>query len=217
VQKSAEDTNLKRTPHRPTSFIASNAWGHEHRFVVGPSSFWVRATLDTTCKQVCSQSSSETVHESRATSYVQFDRECVCHHPPPIHPYHGAASQYTARLMPFTLVVAADPVHVGRGGHKAWRRPKDENRLPKVVRGVTFTNGVEVTDTPAQSAARSRRHPVLRVACERLLTSAEWAQQRTTAAGGEARLWQLHLKRGQARAFVATRASSVCFLRAQRA
>jgi hypothetical protein len=25
--------------------------------------------------------------------------------------------------------------------------------LPKVVQGVTFRNGVEVTDTPAQSAA----------------------------------------------------------------
>jgi hypothetical protein len=29
--------------------------------------------------------------------------------------------------------------------------------LPKAVPGVTFTNGVEVTDAPAQNAAWSRR------------------------------------------------------------
>ena len=36
---------------------------------------------------------------------------------------------------------------------KTWRRLKGENQLPKVVGGVTFCNGVEVTDTPAQDAA----------------------------------------------------------------
>ena len=36
---------------------------------------------------------------------------------------------------------------------KTWRRLKGENQLLKVVRGVTFRNGVEVTDTPNQSAA----------------------------------------------------------------
>lgn len=35
----------------------------------------------------------------------------------------------------------------------------------KVVQGVTFTNGVEVTNTPTQSAARSRRDPISGVAC----------------------------------------------------
>jgi ribosomal protein S10 len=32
-------------------------------------------------------------------------------------------------------------------------RLKGENQLPKVVQGVTFRNGVEVTNTPAQHAA----------------------------------------------------------------
>ena len=36
---------------------------------------------------------------------------------------------------------------------KAWRRLKGENQLPKVVRGVTFTNGVEVTEAPERIAA----------------------------------------------------------------
>ena len=48
------------------------------------------------------------------------------------------------RLMVFKLVMAAA---------KTWRRLKGENQLPKVVQGVTFTNGVEVINTPAQNAA----------------------------------------------------------------
>ena len=55
-----------------------------------------------------------------------------------------ALSQDTARLMVFKLVMAAA---------KTWRRLKGENQLPKLVQGVTFTNGVEVTNTPAQNAA----------------------------------------------------------------
>ncbi len=46
--------------------------------------------------------------------------------------------------MVFKLVVAAS---------RTWRRLKGETQLPKVVRGVTFRNGVEVTNTPAQNAA----------------------------------------------------------------
>ncbi len=56
----------------------------------------------------------------------------------------GALSHDTARLMVFKLVMAAA---------KTWRRLKGENQLPKVVQGVNFSNGVEVTDTPAQTAA----------------------------------------------------------------
>jgi putative transposase len=56
----------------------------------------------------------------------------------------GALSQDTARLMVFKLVLAAA---------KTWRRLKGENQLPKVIQGITFKNGVEVINTPAQSAA----------------------------------------------------------------
>ena len=56
----------------------------------------------------------------------------------------GALSQDTARLMVFKLVMAAA---------RTWRRLKGENQLPTVVQGVTVRNGVEVTTTPAQSAA----------------------------------------------------------------
>jgi transposase-like protein len=56
----------------------------------------------------------------------------------------GALSRDTARLMVFKLVMAAA---------ETWRRLKGENQLPKVIRGATFRDGVEVTDTPAQTAA----------------------------------------------------------------
>ena len=56
----------------------------------------------------------------------------------------GALSQDTARLMVFKLVMAAA---------KTWHRLKGENQLPKVVQPVTFRDGVELTDTPAQHAA----------------------------------------------------------------
>jgi putative transposase len=56
----------------------------------------------------------------------------------------GALSQDTARLMVFKLVMAAA---------KSWRRLKGENQLPKVIQGVTFRNGVEVTNAPEKTAA----------------------------------------------------------------
>jgi putative transposase len=56
----------------------------------------------------------------------------------------GALSQGTARLMVFKLVMAAA---------KTWRRLQGPNQLPKVIRGVTFRDGVEVAETPEQTAA----------------------------------------------------------------
>jgi putative transposase len=56
----------------------------------------------------------------------------------------GALSARTAKLMVFKLVNAAA---------KTWRRLNGENQLPKVVRGVKFKNGIEVTEMPAHHAA----------------------------------------------------------------
>jgi putative transposase len=56
----------------------------------------------------------------------------------------GALSQDTARLMVFKFVMVAA---------KTWRKLKGENQLPKVIQGVTFRDGVEVINTPAQDAA----------------------------------------------------------------
>ncbi len=46
--------------------------------------------------------------------------------------------------MVFKLVMAAS---------RTWRRLKGENQLPKVVRGVRFENGVEMTNTKPKFAA----------------------------------------------------------------
>jgi putative transposase len=56
----------------------------------------------------------------------------------------GALSAKTAKLMVFKLVNAAA---------KTWRRLKGENQLPKLVQGVKFKNGIEVTEMPAHHAA----------------------------------------------------------------
>ena len=56
----------------------------------------------------------------------------------------GSLSPKTARLMVFKLVMAAS---------KTWRRLKGENQLPKVVAGVTFQDGTEVTERPSNRAA----------------------------------------------------------------
>ncbi len=56
----------------------------------------------------------------------------------------GSLSPSTARLMVFKLVMAAS---------KTWRRLKGDGQLPKVVAGVTFTDGTEVIQGPANRAA----------------------------------------------------------------
>jgi len=56
----------------------------------------------------------------------------------------GSLSPTTARLMVFKLVMAAS---------RTWRRLKGENQLPKVVAGVTFRDGTEVTERPSTRAA----------------------------------------------------------------
>jgi putative transposase len=56
----------------------------------------------------------------------------------------GALSPTTAKLMVFKLVMAAA---------KTWRRLKGENQLPKVVAGVIFRDGTEVTASPDHRAA----------------------------------------------------------------
>ena len=56
----------------------------------------------------------------------------------------GALSQNTARLMVFKLTMAAA---------KTWRRLKGQNQLPKLVEGVRFRDGIEVTSAPAYNVA----------------------------------------------------------------
>ncbi|MCP3441036.1 IS256 family transposase [Bradyrhizobium sp. CCGUVB14] len=56
----------------------------------------------------------------------------------------GSLSPKTAKLMVFKLIDAAS---------KTWRRLKGTNQLPKVIAGVKFTDGIEVTPTTESHAA----------------------------------------------------------------
>ena len=56
----------------------------------------------------------------------------------------GALSQKTAKLMVFTLIQAAS---------KKWLRLKGRNQLPKVIEGIKFNDGVEVTNHTKNRAA----------------------------------------------------------------
>ena len=56
----------------------------------------------------------------------------------------GALSHRTARLMVFKLTMAAS---------RTWRRLKGENRLPMLIAGVKFTDGVANPTTADQRAA----------------------------------------------------------------
>jgi putative transposase len=56
----------------------------------------------------------------------------------------GALSPTTAKLMVFKLVTTAA---------KAWRRLKGGNQVPKVVAGVAFRDGTELTASPDHRAA----------------------------------------------------------------
>lgn len=56
----------------------------------------------------------------------------------------GALSQKTARIMVFKLIIAAS---------KSWRRLKGQNRLPMLIEGVKFADGVAVFATTQTNAA----------------------------------------------------------------
>lgn len=56
----------------------------------------------------------------------------------------GALSQKTAKLMVFTLVAAAS---------KKWRKLNGTNQLPRVIEGITFTDGVAQADATQSRAA----------------------------------------------------------------
>jgi putative transposase len=53
-------------------------------------------------------------------------------------------AQLSARLMVFKLIMAAA---------RTWRRLKGENQLPKVIDGVTFSDGIECGIAKAKNAA----------------------------------------------------------------
>ena len=58
----------------------------------------------------------------------------------------GCLSNKTALAMVFKLVDAAQ---------KSWRRLDGHNKLPKLIQGVRFTDGIEVVTNPAASQSQT--------------------------------------------------------------
>src|ERR1019366_2700731 len=56
----------------------------------------------------------------------------------------GSLSSTIAKLMVFKLIIAAS---------KTWRRLQGENKLPKVIGGVRFQDGIEVIEASSNHAA----------------------------------------------------------------
>ena len=56
----------------------------------------------------------------------------------------GCLSNKTALALIFKLAQAAE---------KSWRRLDGHHHLPKVIRGIKFTNGIEVVSQETQAAA----------------------------------------------------------------
>jgi len=56
----------------------------------------------------------------------------------------GSLSSATAKIMVFKLIT---------GASKTWRRLNGTNQLPKIIGGVRFRDGIEVTEVPATRAA----------------------------------------------------------------
>jgi hypothetical protein len=86
----------------------------------------------------------------RSSPLVSPDRELVCHRPSSHGAEQGRAVAGNDRLMVCKLMMAAA---------KSWRRLKGEKQLPKVIDGVRFKDGVEITTVDAKDAARSGCHP----------------------------------------------------------
>ena len=76
-------------------------------------------------------------------AHVQPDRERVRHGAAPNRPDQG-------RVVPGHR--PAHGVQARHGRRQDMAQAERRDRLPKVVQGVTFRNGVEVTNTPAQNA-----------------------------------------------------------------
>jgi hypothetical protein len=80
--------------------------------------------------------------KARAISHAK-----VCKHFP-----DRAAPHDPSEGLPLEQDRAGDGVQARRG-QKSWRRLEGHNQLPKVIEGVTFTDGVEAVRQDAQATA----------------------------------------------------------------
>ena len=67
----------------------------------------------------------------------------------------GCLSHRTALAMVFKLVMAAS---------QTWHRLNGYDKLPRVIEGVQFNDGIQADETETRAAARSCRHPLSTIA-----------------------------------------------------
>ena len=140
VQKNAKVDLMEiwNAPDRATAEAALNVFAHKYRAKYGPAVTCL--TKDRDALLAFFDFPAEHWQHLRTTNPIESVFATVRHRTVRTK---GSLSHGTALVMVFKLVMAAS---------QTWRRLKGRNHLPKIIEGVKFTDGIEVTE-PARNAA----------------------------------------------------------------
>jgi len=140
VQKNAKVDLMEiwNAPDRATAEAALNVFAHKYQAKYGPAVTCL--TKDRDALLAFFDFPAEHWQHLRTTNPIESVFATVRHRTVRTK---GSLSHGTALVMVFKLVMAAS---------QTWRRLKGRNHLPKIIEGVKFTDGVEVTE-PARNAA----------------------------------------------------------------
>ena len=140
VQKNAKVDLMEiwNAPDRATAEAALNVFAHKYRAKYGPAVTCL--TKDRDALLAFFDFPAEHWQHLRTTNPIESVFATVRHRTVRTK---GSLSHGTALVMVFKLVMAAS---------QTWRRLKGRNHLPKIIEGVKFTDGIEVTE-PARNVA----------------------------------------------------------------
>ena len=140
VQKNAKVDLMEiwNAPDRATAEAALNVFAHKYQAKYGPAVTCL--TKDRDALLAFFDFPAEHWQHLRTTNPIESVFATVRHRTVRTR---GCLSHRTALVMVFKLVMAAS---------QTWRRLKGRNHLPKIIEGVKFTDGIEVTE-PARNAA----------------------------------------------------------------
>ncbi len=140
VQKNAKVDLMEiwNAPDRATAEAALNVFAHKYQAKYGPAVTCL--TKDRDALLAFFDFPAEHWQHLRTTNPIESVFATVRHRTVRTK---GSLSHATALVMVFKLVMAAS---------QTWRRLKGRNHLPKIIEGVKFTDGIEVTE-PARNAA----------------------------------------------------------------
>jgi len=140
VQKNAKVDLMEiwNAPDRATAEAALNVFAHKYQAKYGPAVTCL--TKDRDALLAFFDFPAEHWQHLRTTNPIESVFATVRHRTVRTK---GSLSHGTALVMVFKLVMAAS---------QTWRRLKGRNHLPKIIEGVKFTDGIEVTE-PARNVA----------------------------------------------------------------